>query len=160
VIPRRDELRPRNERGSGHRPDHSDSEPHHLRGKPGPARGVEAPRRRFGHSVLRGSCPQGIAHTRERLVERTRGFPARQLAQARRVGHAALHVLESRPVRLGVWDEAHLGAAFGHAPDPLGQLEDRDLLGAADVEEAAGRVRALEEDEQRRDDVFDVAETP
>src|SRR5579885_1866604 len=65
------------------------------------------------------------------------------------------HVLEPRGIGLVIRDEPDRGTAPGQPLHALGQLQDRDLLGAAQVEDLPDRAGVLRE---RDDGLHDVAD--
>ena len=71
----------------------------------------------------------------ENLVESDLRFVPDQVADLRQVRHAARHVLEPGLVGLIVRNLHDLGSPAGEVANPFSQLEDRDFLIVADVED-------------------------
>src|SRR5215207_4275017 len=105
-----------------------------------------APLALIGHDVIDG------------VVDRQLRLPAGQLVDRRRVRLAATELLEALVIGVFVWHEADLGTGAGVLDDPAGQLDDRDLRGGADVEDAADRAGALHQSQDPADGVVDVGE--
>jgi len=74
------------------------------------------------------------------------------------VGDASAHVLESFLVRLVVGDAVDRDGGIDEAADAPGEVDDGDLLGASDVEDASDGAVVVGEVNQGGDDVGDVGE--
>src|SRR3712207_5540952 len=79
------------------------------------------------------------------VVDRPGRRPARELAQLVRVGLAPAELLEALAVGLVVGDEADARVGPGPLDDAAGELDDRELVLRADVEDVADRRLRLEQ---------------
>src|SRR5439155_2120099 len=90
-----------------------------------------------------------VADTAQRLVKRDLWPPPEERMDAPHVRHASLHVFEAGGIRFFVWDEHRPRRAVRHLPDPLREIENADLLGAADVKNLSRGSGMLGKTEER-----------
>src|SRR3984885_6667150 len=92
------------------------------------------------------------------LVQAAAGAEADQVPGEPAVRDAALHVLVTRAVGLLVGDSPYRARSPGGRDDPVGQLFDRHLLAAAEVDRPPARAVRGNEPDQGRDHVEHVTE--
>src|SRR5437016_5168573 len=81
------------------------------------------------------------------------GHPPCETPELGSVRDAAVHVLEPHLVGLIVGNEMDRGVAISSRSDPMGQVEDRDLLSRADIEHLPRRVLVIEQLDDGLDDI-------
>src|SRR6267142_6141405 len=94
----------------------------------------------------------------KRLIQRDLGSPAEQVPDLPRIGNAPPHVLEIGRVRLCVGYEFEGRPASGKLQDSMRQIENGDLVVAADVEDLPVGAGAEREIDQGAHDVLHMAE--
>src|SRR5580765_1791146 len=102
--------------------------------------------------------PEVVDHLRQDFVELKRRLVPDESLDAREVGDAPRHILESRLIRVVVGHELDRGIRTAELAHPLGQRHDRDFLLVPDVNHLPDGFGLRHELQQRPDDVGDVGE--